>query len=436
VRHRGLGDLDATLCSDIVCRAREPSMSIATRDDRPYVTITADTHAGASLDAYRDYLDPGERDDFDAWRSAYRNPSKKHLGDKKLKNWDSGVRTADLEGDGVVAEVIFPNTIPPFYDKAFHVSPPPSPERYARWRAGTQAHNRWLAEFCAESPESRAGIGLIHLNDIDDAIADIEWIATNGLRGGVLLPLPSPSEPHLTPLTAPEYDRLWAALQDHDLVINQHSGQGSPVYGTDPGADALWVLEMPFYIQRGFCQLIMGGVFERFPKLRYILTESGCAWAPGLLKRLDALHVGMKMGMMGEVDMSKSATLVEPPSFYAKRNCWYGASFPSPEDIRGREVVGRDRILWGNDYPHYEGCYPYSRENMQLAFSDIDPHEVRMMLGENAAALYGFDIEALRPLAETLGITPELVATPLAEIPADSSCPTFQRARYQRSRQK
>ena len=146
------------------------------------------------------------------------------------------------------------------------------------------------------------------------------------------------------------------------------------------------------------------------------------------------LTMGMKMGMMGEVDYSKSQALKEPPSFYAKRNCWYGASFPSPADIKGRDVVGVDRILWGNDYPHYEGCYPYSRENMRLAFSDVDPIEVRMMLGENAAKLYDFDLQALRPLAEKLEITPELVRVPLDEIPEDSACPTFQRERYLRQR--
>ena len=53
---------------------------------------------------------------------------------------------------------------------------------------------------------------------------------------------------------------------------------------------------MPFFVQRGFTQLIMGGVFERFPKLRYILTESGCAWAPGLMRRMDGIHMGMKAG--------------------------------------------------------------------------------------------------------------------------------------------
>ena len=399
--------------------------------DSTYVVITGDTHAGAPLDAYRGYLEPRWQGEFDAWRGAYRNPSKKHLGSKKTKSWDSAERLADLERDGVVAEVVFPNTVPPFYDKAFHVSPPPAPAQYERWQAGIRAHNRWLAEFCAGAPERRAGIGLIHLNDVAAAVEDVEWIARHGLRGGVLLPLPSPSDVHLEPLNSRVYDRLWAAIQDHDLVINQHSGQGSPHYGTHPGADGLWVLEMPFFVQRGFCQLILGGVFERFPRLRYILTESGCAWAPGLLRRMDGVFMSMKAGATGEVDFSKSFVLAEPPSFYAKRNCWYGASFPSTRDVDGRDFVGVDHILWGNDYPHYEGCYPYSRENMRLAFSGVDPAEVRQMLGENAAKLYGFDLAALRPLAERAGITQALVAQPLDEIP-DSACPTFQIARWER----
>jgi predicted TIM-barrel fold metal-dependent hydrolase len=400
--------------------------------DRPYIVITGDTHAGASKDAYREYLDPEFRDEFDAWRGTYRNPSPEHVGSKKLKNWDSALRMRELESDGVVAEVIFPNTVPPFYDRAFHVAPPPKPDQYRLWRAGTRAHNRWLAEFCSEQPERRAGIGLIHLNDVDDAIEDVREIARLGLRGGVLLPLPAPDDVHLKPLNWDGYDRLWAVIEDLGLVINQHSGQGSPDYGPHQGADALWVFEMTFMVQRGFCQLIMGGVFERFPGLRYILTESGCAWAPPVLRRLDGIHMSQKMGATGEVDFSNSKVLAEPPSFYARRNCWYGASFPSPKDIEGRDYVGVDRILWGNDYPHYEGCYPLSRENMRLAFEGVDPTEVRMMLGENAAKLYGFDLEVLRPEAEEIGITPELVATPLEEIPTDTTCHTFLIARMER----
>jgi predicted TIM-barrel fold metal-dependent hydrolase len=395
----------------------------------PYIAITADAHAGASVDAYREYLDPALRAAFDDWRGSYSNPAKKHVGGKKTKNWDSAERQRDLEADGVVAEVIFPNTVPPFYDTAFHIAPPPTAAQYPRWRAGARAHNRWLAEFCSEAPERRAGIGLIHLNDLDDAIEDVHWIAKAGLRGGVLLPLPSPSDVHLKPLNDPHYDRLWAALQDCDLVLNQHSGQGAPAYATAQGGKALWAMEMTFFVQRGITHLIMGGVFERFPKLRFILTESGCAFAPGLMRQMDGMYLAWKAGAIGEIDTTLDPALKELPSFYAKRNCWYGASFPSPRDIAGRKVVGVDRVLWGNDYPHYEGCYPHSRENMRFAFSDVDEHEVRMMLGENAAALYGFDLEALRPIADAVAITKELVAEPLVEIPADSTCITFQRAR-------
>jgi predicted TIM-barrel fold metal-dependent hydrolase len=401
---------------------------------RPYVTITADTHAGASLDTYREYLDPAYRDEFERWRAAYRNPSKKHLGGKKTKNWDTAERMADLEADGVCAEVIFPNTVPPFYDTAFHVSRPPPPERYRHWLAGIRAHNRWLAEWCQEAPERRAGIGLVHLNDVDDAIADARWIAAHGLRGGLLLPLPPDDMKHIRPLYAPEYDRFWAVVQDLDLVLNQHAGAGSPDYGAYPAADPLWILETGFFSQRGFKQLILGGVFERFPRLRFVLTESGCAWVPGLLERMDQIHLGMKAGMIGEMDYARAAVLPEPPSVYAKRNCWYGASFPSPREIADRHVVGVDRILWGSDYPHYEGTFPYTREAIRLTFADVDPAETRLMLGENAAHLYGFDLAKLAPIAERVGVTPERVETPLAEVPKEATSPMLRQARFERRR--
>ncbi len=64
--------------------------------DDPYIVITADTHAGASIEAYRDYLDPQYRADFDAWRGSYKNPAKSHVGSKKNKNWDSQERLSDL----------------------------------------------------------------------------------------------------------------------------------------------------------------------------------------------------------------------------------------------------------------------------------------------------------------------------------------------------
>jgi len=147
---------------------------------------------------------------------------------------------------------------------------------------------------------------------------------------------------------------------------------------------------VPFFSQRGFKQLIMSGVFERFPRLRYILTESGCAWVPPTLGRMDEVWMGMRAGMIGEMDYSRSAVLPEAPSFYARRNCWYGASFPSPAEIADRAHVGVERILWGSDYPHHEGTFPRSKQVLAHLFDGIEISEQDKadIVGLNAARLF------------------------------------------------
>ena len=81
----------------------------------PFTLISADTHAGGSHREYREYLDPEWRDEFDAWREKYKNPWKDLRNtDLRVRNWDDERRDADQLADGVVGEVLFPNTEPPF----------------------------------------------------------------------------------------------------------------------------------------------------------------------------------------------------------------------------------------------------------------------------------------------------------------------------------
>jgi hypothetical protein len=120
------------------------------------------------------------------------------------------------------------------------------------------------------------------------------------------------------------------------------------------------------------------------------------------------------------------------PSEYAARNCYYGASFPSQADLDGIDAVGEDHVLWGNDYPHYEGTFPYNLESLRLTFGDISEQRRRKILGLNAAELYKFDVEKLMPLAQEFGPTPEQVNTPLSkeDIPRDATCYLFTSALY------
>jgi predicted TIM-barrel fold metal-dependent hydrolase len=383
-----------------------------------FTILTADSHAGGSHAAYREYLEPKFLDDFDAWRARYKNPFK-DLGDnRRLRNWDNEMRNSQQEADGVIGEVIFPNTIPPFFPSFVLFAPPPRPEDYQHRLAGVRAHNRWLVDFCAESPDRRAGIGQIFLNDVDDAIKDVHWINEHGLRGGILLPNVPPDVKWVSPLYDPAYDRLWEVIQDLEMPLNVHGGTGAPDYGDYPFAMLLYINEVGFYSQRPLVHFILGGVFERFPRLKFVITETGCSWVPPLLRSLDAtIDRIRKTGQTGEIRYGDEHKLDRLASEYFAQNVWMGVSQPRPADVAVRSQIGEERFMWGSDYPHDEGTFPFTRETLRQVLLDIPPDEKQKILGENCANLYGFDLDKLAPLAASFGPTVEELEIPLKELP-------------------
>ena len=94
-----------------------------------------------------------------------------------------------------------------------------------------------------------------------------------------------------------------------------------------------------------------------------------------------------------------------------------GVSFPKPADIEARTLLGPDRYMWGSDYPHDEGTQPFTREHLRQVTQDVPDDELRRILGENAAKLYDFDLDALAPLAAQYGPTIEELRQPLTELP-------------------
>jgi len=390
-----------------------------------YTIISADCHGGGSPDQYRAYLEARYIDEFDAWRGAYRNPYRDLQGDSRTRNWDDARRWTDLEADGQVGEVLFPNTVPPFFPTGIVIARPPTTAEYElRW-AGLRAHNRWVADFCAQAPDRRAGIAQICLNDVDDAVREITWARDAGLRGGVLIPNVPPDHPDLAPVYDRRYDPIWAACQDLGMPVNSHSGTGLPDYGKHPFSQVLWVIETPFFAHRPLWFMIMSGAFERFPRLTFVVTEAGASWIPTTLRQLDGLHMAMQMGRTGEVGFDPEAALPMKPSEYFARNCWVGASFPSPVEGQARDRIGIDKYMWGSDYPHHEGSPPFSRESLRRAFAGVEPAVMHRILAANAAEVYGFDLDKLAPLAAQHGPTVAELAEPYEGIPKGATSPCF-----------
>jgi predicted TIM-barrel fold metal-dependent hydrolase len=188
-------------------------------------------------------------------------------------------------------------------------------------------------------------------------------------------------------------------------------------------ARAVGVHESYYFGRRSLFQLILAGVFERHPTLRFVLTEvGGSAWVIHELKSLDRLVQGAHSD--GTINAMFAADAVDHlsilPSEYFRRNCFVSTILSSGE-VAKREDIGMDQILWGNDFPHHEGSSPYTIETLRACAWNLPEAEVRQLTSLNAARAYDVDLDFLQTLADEIGPTVEQIATPLTadELPDD-----------------
>jgi predicted TIM-barrel fold metal-dependent hydrolase len=388
-------------------------------DSDRYLVISSDCHAGLPNADYREWLDPEHRGAFDDYLAertkllqlAQRGMLNESFAEEWERDneeglrggWDAGRRDKELDADGVAGEVIFPDAdavsagaSAPF-GAGLAAGGDTDP---ALLMAGARAHNRWLAELCATSPDRRAGVAIVPIYDVDAAVAEIRRARESGLRGGILIP--SMWQPY-PPYHDPRYEPVWATCAELSMPVHVHSGSADKEsYGPHVG---IYVTEVRWWSSRPLWFLIWSGVFERFPRLRFGVAECGAFWVNDLLWRMDLVyerdHGSRKLGSQ------LTAQMTMRPSDYFDRNCFIGASNIVRVEMARRYEIGVQNLCWGNDFPHPEGTWPHTREFLAAVFCDIPRDETAAMLGTNAAEVYGFDVGALRPLADRIGPTPD-----------------------------
>ncbi|MCU1456333.1 MAG: putative TIM-barrel fold metal-dependent hydrolase, partial [Actinomycetia bacterium] len=173
------------------------------------------------------------------------------------------------------------------------------------------------------------------------------------------------------------------------------------------------------YSRRPLLFLLLSGVFERFQRLKFVITEQGCGWLPSVVSNMDMILKNVRdNGAIGELRFKPEHVLPKSATEYVQQNVWFGVSFPQTNDVEAAmKVIGVDRIMWGSDYPHDEGTYPYTTLALRQVFHDWPEADLRKVLGENAAGVYDFDLAALAPRAAAIGPKVSEVAQPLTELP-------------------
>lgn len=387
--------------------------------EQRHVVISCDCHAVARPEEYTPYIDPAYRQTYldfvDHQRRAAEAVARATAENRSLFSkegtdefeglaavaeggregqWDSARRVKELEADGVVAEVLFPNNGVPFGGFG------ESADHELRG-VGNKAYNRWMVDFCADTPGRRAGLAMLAVHDVAAAAEEVEEAARRGLRGVILPTVPGPGLP---PYYDQCYEPLWSAVEATGLPMHIHGGSGTPDYG-DYGMVSMLVYatETVYFAHRPLWFLIWGGVLERHPGLKLVFTESKADWVPSTLEYLDGIYSRRFFSHIRSVVKHK-------PSEYWARQCYVAASFMTHDEALLRHRIGLDRLMWGSDYPHLEGTWPKSVRSLRRTFSGVPAEETRRILTDNPAALYGFDVARLAEVAQAVGPTVDELA--------------------------
>jgi predicted TIM-barrel fold metal-dependent hydrolase len=313
-----------------------------------------------------------------------------------------GRRLAVLEEQGIHAEVAYPGPVlAGGLSPAMYLGSQTSKNLEPVWPA-LHAYNRWLAEFCTAAPGRRAGCIPIDFHDMDRAVEEVAWARTAGLFGGVMLPAMS-IKSGLPGYADEYYEPFWSACEDNGMVVNLHTGasgmatDAKQLYDEKHGG-FLGLYEVFVFTRRPLWFMILGGVFDRHPKLKVVVTENGVQWLPSLIRDMESFF-----DTHGAAPVRSYLQL--RPAEYFDRHVFLGGSLMKRQEAEMRNEIGIDRLMWGADYPHLEGAAPVHRLVLRHVFGGMPEADLRRLLGLTAARVYGFDISQLQAVADRVGPT-------------------------------
>ena len=408
------------------------------------VVVSCDSHIGPTLEQMRPYCPKDALEDFDGFTAdqgpafdiwADIRPSIDALPDREealmrermldrnlgtAGHTDMDARRADMDADGIVADVIYHSSqngqpIPFIHGGSLWFNP--TGGDLERAALGTHIYNEWLADACATAPERHVGVAHLPIWDIEATIDEVRWARSRGLRA---INLPT-VRPGIKIYDDPAWEPLWALCEELDVTLNTHvGGAGGPIDFVGPQTWAMLLLERSGWLsRRALPRLLFAGVFERHPGLRYVLTEQNGEWWSATMREYDSAYAAYRWQIADQMP--------KKPSEYCATNVFVGGSYMAPFEAEMAIRDGyADNVMWGSDYPHSEGTYQYvdpSEENptrlaLRYTFAGIDPETTRAMLGDTAIRCYGFDADKLRAVADRIAApTLDDLREPLEELP-------------------
>ena len=241
------------------------------------------------------------------------------------------------------------------------------------------AYNRWLTEKVMPEGDNRFFSMLcLPFSDPDAALRQVETFGDRKNVGGFMVT----TVRNNLAVYDNAYMKLYRAMEERGLVLSFHSGPnwgGEPIYRSCNRFLSAHALGFTWYNVLHCTNWVINGMGERFPKLPVIWIESGLAWVPFLMQRLDHEYM---------LRPSEAPLLKKKPSDYM-RDMFYSSQPMEIQDHGALECTFRmmnaeTQLLYSSDYPHWDFDLPATIWDLPF-LSEKAKHNI---LGGTAARLF------------------------------------------------
>jgi predicted TIM-barrel fold metal-dependent hydrolase len=248
-----------------------------------------------------------------------------------------------------------------------------------------RAFNDWLAEFCAAHPKRLFGIAMIPTDDVAVGVAEIERCARMGHRGAMIsITQDGADKGYMDEL----YEPLWSAAEDARMPLSLHVAASKKSFASTGNimADFSCAFTPTMYT---VAAMIFSGLFDRHRKLKVLSVENVASWPLGILERMDDRYEHDNLWAAG----ANFITSGRKPSQIFREHV--AATFMRDRTaIVSRELIGRENIMWGSDFPHFDGAWPDSAGDLASQFDGVPIEDQRRIGRTNAINFYDLPLAA------------------------------------------
>jgi predicted TIM-barrel fold metal-dependent hydrolase len=297
--------------------------------------------------------------------------------------YDVDERVRDMDAGGQLAGLNFPN-FTGFSGQVLNQGP----DREANL-VMIKAYNDWhVDEWCGSHPDRFIPCGILPLFDVEEAAKEVHRLAGKGCHAVTFSE--NPEALQMPSIFSDHWDPLFGAASDVGTVLCCHVGSSSR--SAPSAADAPAGVKMTTSsVMSTFTlvDLLWATFWDRFPDLKFSLTEGDVGWIPYFLWRAEHVHDRHSGWTKHEFPAGGPRQIFEDHIL-----CCF---ISDPIGLKLLDEFNVDNLCWESDYPHSDSSWPNAPERLAPIFAGTAPDVVAKITHENAMRHYQFDPFAIRP---------------------------------------